>query len=71
MLYTTIEGYLFSKEDRGTTIAFMGGSKVFIEIADIKTQGFLGGRSFMPKGLMDQYSDQQVADLLAYIKSLK
>jgi putative membrane-bound dehydrogenase-like protein len=68
---STIEGYLFSKEDRGTTIAFMGGSKVFIEIADIKTQGFLGGRSFMPKGLMDQYSDQQVADLLAYIKSLK
>ncbi len=36
-----------------------------------KNEGFLGGRSFMPKGLIDNYTDKQTADLLAYIKSLK
>ncbi len=67
---SSIEGYLFRKEERGTTIAFMGGSKIFIEAADIKSQGFLGGRSFMPKGLIENYDDDQVADLLAYIRTL-
>ncbi len=66
----TIEGYLSKKDDRGVTIAFMGGSTVFVPTDDIKTAGFLGGRSFMPKGLIDNYSDEQAANLLAYIKTL-
>lgn len=68
---STIEGYLVNKNDRGTTIAFMGGSQVFIEAGAIQSQGFLGGRSFMVRGLIDHYSDKQVADLLAYIRTLK
>ncbi len=68
---STVEGYMFSKDDRGTTIAFMGGSKVFIEASDIRSQNFIGGRSFMPKGLIDGYTDAQVASLFAYIKTLK
>lgn len=68
---SSIEGYLYRKEDRGTTIAFMGGGKTFVEAADIKNQGFLGGRSFMMKGLIDNFKDEQVADLLAYIRTLK
>ena len=68
---TSLEGYLVSRDERGTTLAFMGGSKQFIGINDIRSQGFLGGRSFMVKGLIDQYSDKQVADLLSYMKTLK
>mgnify|MGYP001002072226 CR=1 FL=1 len=68
---TQVEGYLVNKDNQGTTIAFMGGSKTFIDANSIKNQGFLGGRSFMVKGLIDNYSDQQVADLLTYIKTLK
>lgn len=68
---STVEGYLVNKSDRGTTIAFMGGSQVFVEAGAIQSQGFLGGRSFMVKGLIDQYSDKQVADLLAYIRTIK
>ncbi|HTN06225.1 PVC-type heme-binding CxxCH protein [Agriterribacter sp.] len=68
---STVEGYLVNKNDRGTTIAFMGGSQVFVEAGTILSQGFLGGRSFMAKGLIDHYSDKQVADLLAYIRTLK
>ncbi|WP_339709258.1 c-type cytochrome [uncultured Kriegella sp.] len=68
---SNIEGYLVKKDERGTTIGFMGGSSQFIQVSDIASQGFLGGRSFMPKGLIDNYSDEQVSDLLAFIKTLK
>jgi putative membrane-bound dehydrogenase-like protein len=68
---TNFEGYLVSQDKRGTTLAFMGGAKTFIPADKIKSQGALGGRSFMIKGLIDSYSDQQVADLLAYIRTLK
>ncbi|HYH56883.1 MAG TPA: HEAT repeat domain-containing protein, partial [Anseongella sp.] len=65
------QGMLLDKNERGTTLAFMGGSTIFIEAAAIKSQGFLPGRSFMPKGLIEGYSDEQVADLLAYIRTLR
>jgi putative heme-binding domain-containing protein len=67
----TIEGYLVKKDERGTTIGFMGGSRQFVQASEIKFGGFLGGRSFMPKGLIDIYSDEQVSDLLAFFKTLK
>ncbi|WP_445422186.1 PVC-type heme-binding CxxCH protein [Arcticibacterium luteifluviistationis] len=67
----SLEGYLSKKDDKGTTIAFMGGSTLFVSKDEIKTEGFLGGRSFMPKGLINNYSDEQAADLLAFIKTLK
>lgn len=68
---SSLEGYLFEKNERGTTLAFMGGSKIFIENRTIKSEGFLTGRSFMPGGLISGYTDTQVADLLAYIRTLK
>lgn len=49
----------------------MGGGQVFIQAEDIKNQAFLGGRSFMPRGLIDSFTDEQVSDLLAYIRTLK
>ncbi len=67
----SIEGFLVKKDERGSTIGFMGGSTQFVQAIDIGSQGFLGGRSFMPKGLIDHYSDEQVSDLLAYIGTLK
>ncbi len=68
---SVVEGYLVGKESGGTTLAFMGGSKMYIKAAEIKSQSFLPNRSFMAKGLIDQYSDKQVADLLSYIQTLK
>lgn len=68
---STLEGYLYNKDERGTTLALMGGGKVFIENLNIKNQGFLAGRSFMPTGLIDGYTDEQVADIFAYIRTLK
>ncbi len=68
---SSLEGYRYHGDDNGTTLAFMGGQQVFIESKAIKSQGFLGGRSFMPGGLLDNLSDDEVADLLAYIRTLK
>ncbi|MFD2202896.1 PVC-type heme-binding CxxCH protein [Shivajiella indica] len=65
-----IEGYLVKKEDSGTTIGFMGGTKIFIKTEEIKSQGYLGGRSFMNKGLIDNLSDQEIADLFSYIRTI-
>ena len=66
-----IEGYLVNRGESGTTIGMMGGAKVFVQEQDIKSQGFLGGRSFMMRGLLDNLSDQEVADLFAYIRTLE
>ena len=68
---SVFEGYLVKRDNHGTTLGFMGGNEKFIPAGDIRSESFLPGRSFMPKGLIDHYSDQQVADLLAYIHSLK
>lgn len=68
---TSLEGYLVKKDDGGTTVAFMGGANVFVPASEIASAGFVRGRSFMPKGLIDAYTDQQVADLLEYIGTLK
>lgn len=68
---SVLEGYLYKRAENGLTIAVMGGNKIFIPHADIQNSYTLGGRSFMPKGLLDQYSDEEVANLFAYIKTLK
>ena len=68
---SSLEGYLVKRDNRGTTIGFMGGSSQFVQVSEIDSEGFLGGRSFMPKGLIDNYSDEQVSDLLSFIKTLK
>jgi putative heme-binding domain-containing protein len=68
---TSLEGYQVKKDDKGITMAFMGGASTFIPKEEIAKSQFVPGRSFMPTGLIDAYSDEQVADLLAYIKTLK
>jgi len=68
---SVVEGYRIRDDERGVTLAFMGGANVFIPTAEIAAKNFVLGRSFMPKGLIDAYQDQDVADLLAYILTLK
>lgn len=66
-----IEGYLAKQDEQGTTIAFMGGATVFVEKESIQSEGFISGRSFMPEGLIEGYTDQEVADLISYIRTLE
>lgn len=66
-----VEGYCEKRDDKGTTLRFMGGGKLFVPATDISKQDFVSSRSVMPKGLIENFSETQVADLLAYIGTLK
>jgi len=68
---TTLEGFLEKKDARGATLRFMGGTKTFVATAEIKSQTFVPGRSVMPSGLINSLPEKGIADLLAYIRTLK
>ena len=67
---SVVEGYLDKKEALGTTVAMMGGARIFVPQAEIKKENFVGGRSFMPPAF-GQLPDETIADLVAYIATLK
>ena len=67
---SSIEGYCEKRDAKGTTMRFMGGGKVFISAGDIKSQNFVGNRSVMPT-MFNNFDDKTMADLLAYIRTLK
>ncbi len=64
------EGYLVKNDDHGIVIATMGGQKTFIAASALLQHGSVKGRSFMPTSF-SELPDQLMADLLAYIKTLK
>ena len=68
---SVLEGFMQNKDDRGTTLRFMGGAQLFVDAADIQSERYIGGRSVMPKTLVDGLPDDQFANLLAYIRTLK
>ena len=68
---TTVEGYLEKQNEHGATLRFMGGGSLFVSDSEIKTVQQVQGRSSMPEGLIDNLPQEQVADLLAYIRTLK
>ena len=67
---SVVEGYLDKKEALGSTVALMGGVRIFVPRAEIKKESFVGGRSFMPAAF-GQMPDSTIADLVAYIATLK
>ena len=64
------EGYLVKNDENGMTIATMGGNKSFIPKGNILSHSSVNKRSFMHTGF-GELSEQTMADLLAYIKTLK
>jgi putative heme-binding domain-containing protein len=67
---SVVEGLLEKEEPLGTTVAAMGGARIFVPLAEIKKSGFVGGRSFMPP-TFGQLPEATMADLVAYIATLK
>jgi len=67
---TMVEGYLYSNNKMGVTIANMGNSKTFIPRSEIKKQTGVAGKSFMP-AMLDSLPDQTLVDMLSYIKTVK
>ncbi|MEM7144676.1 MAG: PVC-type heme-binding CxxCH protein [Verrucomicrobiota bacterium] len=67
---SVVEGLLEKEEPLGTTIAMMGGARVFTPLEQISNAGFVGGRSVMLP-VFGQHPDETMADLVAYIATLK
>lgn len=67
---SSTEGFLVKQDEKGITTAIMGGTTTFTPTAEIAHASFIGGRSFMPD-MFGNLSDQQMVDLLEYIKTLK
>ncbi|BDS05616.1 hypothetical protein NT6N_06560 [Oceaniferula spumae] len=65
-----VEGYLAKSDDNGIVVATIGGQETFIAKSALLAQGSVNGRSFMPR-TFGELPDQLMADLLAYIKTLK
>lgn len=65
-----VEGFLASRDKDGLTLRMMGGMEQRINMADVAKADFTE-RSLMIEGLMDALSEQQVADLFGYIRTLK
>ncbi|MEO6006031.1 MAG: PVC-type heme-binding CxxCH protein [Opitutus sp.] len=68
---STLEGFLEKQDDRGVTLRMMGGASVFVGQSEVKALQVVMGRSVMPEGLIDHLPPGDVADLLAYIRTLK
>ncbi|MCZ6674396.1 MAG: c-type cytochrome, partial [Verrucomicrobia bacterium] len=68
---TMVEGYMEKNNERGVTLRFMGGGSLFVPQTEIKTVQQVRGRSSMPEGLIDHLPHEQVADFLAYVRTLK
>ena len=67
---TMVEGYLFSSNDVGVTIADIGNAQTFIRRADVKNMAGVPGKSFM-QPIANGLPEQSMIDLLSYIKTLK
>jgi len=65
-----VEGYLAKNDKNGIAIAIAGGQETFIVKSALLTHDSVSGRSFMPRNF-GELPDQTMADLLAYIKTLK
>ena len=67
---STIAGFMVKSDSNGTTIAQQGGIKTFIAKPLIISQGYVNSRSFMPRSF-GSLPEQSIADLVAYIQTLK
>ena len=67
---TMVEGYLYSSNDIGVTIATQGNIQTFIPRPDVRTETSVPGKSFMP-AMVNELPEQNIVDLLSYIQTLK
>ena len=67
---TMVEGYLFSSNDVGVTIAEIGNVQTFIPRADVRNETGVPGKSFM-QPMANGLPEQSMIDLISYIKTLK
>ncbi|MGJ8726351.1 MAG: DUF7133 domain-containing protein [Roseibacillus sp.] len=65
-----VSGFMAEEDDQKITIRQIGADDRIIAKSDIETHS-ISKRSLMPEGLLLGMNDQQVADLFAYLRTLK
>ncbi len=65
-----IEGFLAAQDATSVTLRIPGGTERRFERAALRSTGYLR-RSIMPSGLLDGLSNEQIRDLLSYLRSLR
>jgi putative heme-binding domain-containing protein len=67
---STFEGFLKSRDGQRATMQSMGGAILRVNLLRAHTARYVNGHSLMP-ALADGLTDQQLADLVAYVRSLE
>jgi putative membrane-bound dehydrogenase-like protein len=65
-----LEGFYVTEDAKAYVIRQPGGEEIRTPKANVRSARYLR-RSLMPEGLLDALGDEQVADLLAYLMTLK
>ena len=68
---STIEGFRSSLSHKEITLTFIGGAEVTVPLTEISKAGYIKGKSVMPEGMTSGLSDQDMIDLISYIRTLK
>ncbi|MEY5027146.1 MAG: hypothetical protein RLZZ244_2674, partial [Verrucomicrobiota bacterium] len=66
---TSVEGFRRAEDSRGITLVLMGGAELLVPPSEIRDAGYIRGKSVMPE-LAGGLTDEQVAELIAYLRSL-
>ena len=64
----TLSGFLVERDDRVVVLRGVDGQNITLNRQDIGEMK-AAGLSLMPEGLLDNFSEQQVRDLFAYLRS--
>lgn len=68
---TTLEGFRSDLSHQDLSLTFMGGGSIKIPLSDIKQAGYIKGKSVMLESLTQELGDQDMADLITYLKTIK
>ena len=68
---TTLEGFRSDLSHQDVTLTFMGGGQVKVSLQEIRKAGYIDGKSVMPDTMATGMSDQDILDLMSYLRTLK
>ena len=68
---TSIEGYRSDLSHKDITLTFMGGSEITVPLTDIKKAGYIEGKSVMLENMANGLTDQEMIDLIEYLRVIK
>lgn len=66
----TYDGFFGEETPDALTVRFAGGTQQVVPVRSIRSAGYIDGQSVMPEGLLEGLSEDQVIDLVRYVRSI-